>query len=694
MKSEHGPRVHAAKAASKPPRPCTLQLVAAGGGRGPPATISPDGVFGCCAGTFSSLAESLVQLWKQNASHTSWPAPEPHACEANRLSFGCIFEPITSCSLGRATTAAGCHTRVRFQHHHCDSDVVLRKQVQRALPRMLRLQPRIRHLVDERKHRLGLPARYIALQIRGGDKPGTEALYYPPSTFLDTAVDGLQAAGLYDQRFDKVFLMTDDYNAVDALRGALNSPRTLRSPRTVVTMAKKSSRMAGKTAASFGLGSVDGFVQFWAESELAANATVLVGSESSNVGRWLKWMREDLSPAVHFRNVETADVQQVRNLDVASSRNNKCSDPQRPTRPSLCTESWHRVVLAVHAAAPVQPGRLDRVGGAVLDLIDAVGVLLAAGVAFQVAASCPAGTDWRSDWSCAFSPAPQGACPATQTMSASAINHAAADVTRLAALYEELGVKLPVPSNNEEHLLRACMTVSLSPFTLGYGHMTNYCSRAQLRRIILRRYLCVRADVRADINALKSKLTKPWVDQGKQIFLKAPATQSLLEKQHLYDAFQMQRAGVMNSTSLPASLMHAMYRSLSRFPYYGAWQHAGHPLVSTRQQDMGLFILASDLEDVEVAQTSVAGFPNTLFANYRPNAVSMITDPLTHDPGQRPDSDRDAFVHFWASVELAAGARWLFTTASSRIGILVEAVREPSEREPAVRVPVAEEASA
>ena len=64
----------------------------------------------------------------------------------------------------------------------------------------------------------------------------------------------------------------------------------------------------------------------------------------------------------------------------------------------------------------------------------------------------------------------------------------------------------------------------------------------------------------------------------------------------------------------------------------------------------------------------------------------MLTDPWREEVL----SDRDAFVHLWASVELAANARWLFTTEGSKMGALVEAVREPSEREPATRVVASE----
>ena len=74
--------------------------------------------------------------------------------------------------------------------------------------------------------------------------------------------------------------------------------------------------------------------------------------------------------------------------------------------------------------------------------------------------------------------------------------------------------------------------------------------------------------------------------------------------------------------------------------------------------------------------------------------VNFVEDPVLTDPWREEVlSDRDAFVHLWASVELAANARWLFTTEGSKMGALVEAVREPSEREPATRVVAREAAS-
>ena len=215
-----------------------------------------------------------------------------------------------------------------------------------------------------------------------------------------------------------------------------------------------------------------------------------------------------------------------------------------------------------------------------------------------------------------------------------------------------------------------------------------------MRRVILRRYLCLRMDVRHVVDTLKHQITRPWIEQGKREFLEASPSQSLKERHHRYDAFQMQRERLQpqpSNSSLAASMMHALYRSLSRPPYYGPYGVTSGRQ-GARQQDFGLFIFADDARDVRAAELSVGGFPDTFFARYTVG-VNFVTDPITHDPRQRPASDRDAFAHLWASIELAAEARWLFTTASSPLSSLVEAVREPSEREYAVRVTVGEEPS-
>jgi len=576
-------------------------------------------------------------------------------------------------------------------HGFCEHGAI-HKLALRSLASLLRLRPDIRRRVDEQKQSLRLPDRYIALQIRGGDKPGTESMYSPPSDFLDAAIEATEAE---ERDFDAVFLMTDDFGMAEAVRDATLKP--------IVTMAKEESRLAGKTAAGFHLyeeaPAIDRFVQFWAESELASNASVLVGSMASNVGRWTRVLREGLVHPVPFRNVDpSAALHDQRNADISAARTHECSWRPRHVNPMLCKESWHRVVVELNAVSLLSSRRSSTIAESVVELADAIGVLLAANVAFKIGCredgSRGIGGDaWGSDWSCAFSET-AGGCPATMSISARAINHAASDSNRLAHLYHKLGVRRPLPSNGEEQLLRACIALSLTPFALGYGHMQSYCSRLQLRRTILRRYLCLRGSVRAVVDDLKHSLTQPWIDQGRSDFVNAPATQPLQAKRHLYDAFQIHREPNASDVSLAASLVHGLYRSLSRFPYFGRSSRDGRtPAASPRQQDMGLFILADDLSDVSAIKRSASGFPNTFYDRYVVG-MSFITDPLTHDPALSPHSDADAFAHVWASVELAAEARWLFTTASSRVGALVEAIREPSEREPATRVHPGEEPSA
>ena len=674
---------------------CTLNLPAAAGRS--VVLTSPsfnNGLFGCCAGSFNALTSIFAVLWRENGSAAySWPLPDTN-CGPHRVSFGCIFEPITSCSLDASWHHAvqRCSASVRFNHYdgHCRWDMT--KRTYQMMPRLLRLLPHVRRLVDERKRALQLPRRYVALQMRGGDKPGTESVYMSPRSFLNAALDAAPEA--YPSAFETIFVMTDDYSMVEGLRSAVSST-TWR----IATMAPEASRMAGKTAAGYGLlqaTPIDNFVQFWAESEVAAEATVLVGSEASNVGRWLKTMRADLSPSVPFHNVDPpVGITRLRN-SYATSYNRSfhtCSRARVAPKHAVCNASWNGVVVALHSdtSTPANQGRLSNIGDAVLELMDAASVLLAAGVPFRLGGHCKSGAEaWRSDWSCAFNPS-TGECPATRSMSSRSIIQAANHPDRLSHLYQKLGVRTTLPANKEEHLLRACMALSLTPFALGYGHMVSMCSRMQVRRVILRRHLCLRMDVRQIVDALKPQLMRPWIEHGKREYIEASPKQSLKERRHLYDAFQMQREHLQpqpSNLSLGASMMHALYRSLSRWPYYGP---AGSG-TSPRQQDFGLFILADDARDVRAAELSVGGFPETFFARYTVG-VNFVTDPMTHDPYQRPASDRDAFAHLWASVELAAEARWLFTTASSPHGSLVEAVREPSEREYAVRVTAAEEPS-
>lgn len=676
--------------------PCRLELRAATLGLDSLATaaqpFSPGGEFGCCAGSFSSLAEELTLQWRRNVSTAfRWPAPDTQ-CGPDHLSYGCVFEPITSCSLDTQPSSGPCSSDVQFIHHGVCERGAIHGLALRSLASMLRLRPDIRRRVDEQKQSLRLPDRYIALQIRGGDKPGTESMYSAPSDFLDAAVE---ASGAEARDFDAVFLMTDDFSMAEAMRDATMMP--------ILTMAQKESRLAGKTATGFHLyqeaPSVDRFVQFWAESELAANASVLVGSMASNVGRWTRVLRESLSHPVAFRNVDPpVALHDQRNADIAAARTHECSLRPRHVNPMLCKESWHRVVVELNTVSLVSSWRSSAIAESVVELVDAIGVLLAANVAFKIGCRKDdsrgiVGSAWSSEWSCAFSET-AGGCPATMSISARAINHAASDSSRLAHLYNKLGVRRPLPSNGEEHLLRACIALSLTPFALGYGFMQSYCSRLQLRRTILRRYLCLRGSVRALVDDLKHNLTQPWIDLGRKDFVDAPATQPLVAKRHLYDAFQIQREPNASEDSLAASLVHGLYRSLSRFPYFGRSSSHGHiPAASPRQQDMGLFILADDVSEVAAIKRSASGFPNTFYDKYVVG-MSFITDPLTHDPTRSPHSDAGAFAHVWASVELAAEARWLFTTASSRVGALVEAIREPSEREPAIRVHPGEEPSA
>ena len=562
----------------------------------------------------------------------------------------------------------------------------IKQQTFHLLPKVLRLKPHIRRLVDERQRALGLPSRYVAFQIRGGDKPGTEAVYMPPRAFLDGAMEALGGAE-HASAFDTAFVMTDDFAMIEGVRDAVPGWR-------VATMAHEESHMAGKTGVGFDLWretQLDGFVQFWAESELAASASAVVGSLSSNVGRWVKAMRHASAHRIEFHSVDPKDgIQALRNADVAAGAH-ACSEPSRRSSFAACSAPWYGVVVDVRAASPVRAGRLGAIGDDVLDLIDALSVLLAADVPFRLASNCSASSDdWKSDWSCAFSPNRE-TCPATRVMEASAIRHAAATPEGLSHLYKKLGVRRRVPASDEEHVLRACLAVSLTPFALGYGHMISYCSRMQLRRVILRRYLCLRPDVRKEVERLKTQLTQPWIDKGKRPFLEAKATQGLLPKQHLYDAIQMERRHLHQASnySLGASMMHALYRSLQRAPYYGPSGRATSP----RQQDFGLFVFADDELDVSGVHKSAGGFPSTFYARYIVG-VNFVEDPVLTDPWREEVlSDRDAFVHLWASVELAANARWLFTTEGSKMGALVEAVREPSEREPATRVVAREAAS-
>ena len=313
-----------------------------------------------------------------------WPPPDSRECTPDRLSYGCLFEPLNSCTFDSGSRTI-CSESVLFESSSDCSTNEIKQQTFHLLPKLLRLKPHIRRLVDERQRALGLPSRYVAFQIRGGDKPGTEAVYMPPRAFLDGAMEALGGAE-HASAFDTAFVMTDDFAMIEGVRDAVPGWR-------VATMAHEESHMAGKTGVGFDLWretQLDGFVQFWAESELAASASAVVGSLSSNVGRWVKAMRHASAHRIEFHSVDPKDgIQALRNADVAAGAH-ACSEPSRRSSFAACSAPWYGVVVDVRAASPVRAGRLGAIGDDVLDLIDALSVLLAADVPFRLASNCSA----------------------------------------------------------------------------------------------------------------------------------------------------------------------------------------------------------------------------------------------------------------------------------------------------------------
>ena len=242
-----------------------------------------------------------------------YDAAEAGQCELGKRSaanlwFPCAFQPVGAC----VPTVEKAHNQVfrevpswrahfRLWRPVCDglgldlkqcNQLELRRQLAR---RVLRLQPLARALVDDVirnfTQRVQLPTRYAAFHIRRGDKcvgKSKEADCIPGARFLE---DMLALQRKHKLEIDAIFVMSDDHLAVTEVRSQTKLP--------VITMTPVERRGRGFAAAKLEGGSTSAersslgvFADLWAEMEIAAKATALVVSHSSNVGRVIELLRD------------------------------------------------------------------------------------------------------------------------------------------------------------------------------------------------------------------------------------------------------------------------------------------------------------------------------------------------------------------------------------------------------------------
>ncbi len=148
---------------------------------------------------------------------------------------------------------------------------------------------------------LDLPKDYVALHIRRGDKVGDEDSFYPTELYFERLEERVPLGNR------GIFVMSDDYAAVEEVhrylvsRGRTNQVLTLCRP--VHTGFSVKDLQAGKCFAGGDREILDeaGFRRYaWAETNrllaetlLAAQASVFVSTQGSNVGRTVRHLHPD-----------------------------------------------------------------------------------------------------------------------------------------------------------------------------------------------------------------------------------------------------------------------------------------------------------------------------------------------------------------------------------------------------------------
>eukprot|EP00035_Acanthoeca_spectabilis_P032749 m.20189 g.20189 ORF g.20189 m.20189 type:complete len:379 (-) comp5544_c0_seq1:359-1495(-) len=250
--------------------------------------------------------------------------------------FECVFEPLSKCQpgllvnhveafrLSRRLSSTPQALRTTCRVAGMGKEPCTRLTLRKALGRKtLRLRPSVRAAVDKIKANFSAEARlagsqYAAFQIRRGDKC-RGSIREAGCTAASVFVRKLQHALGDADKPKAIVVMTDDWNAVVETQNVV--AKTMPGVR-VVSLANPKRRGRGRSrlcregietkaevcaktalsedpmAGSGRLSALGTFAELWAELELIAEASVAVVGHSSNVGRLVEVLRDNLAPAI------------------------------------------------------------------------------------------------------------------------------------------------------------------------------------------------------------------------------------------------------------------------------------------------------------------------------------------------------------------------------------------------------------
>lgn len=167
---------------------------------------------------------------------------------------------------------------------------------------IFKFTPEVKEKINEHIARLTLPYEYNAIHIRRGDKVGGEDIFYPAELYLKQ----LRHKGNTDL---PLFIMSDDYGAVQELRNVLNEKGI---SQRIITMCneehagfdiyalrdrtlayqKKDGRQKS-TAREYKENIFNETVRLLAETLIASRANLFVGTQLSNIGWMVKALHNE-----------------------------------------------------------------------------------------------------------------------------------------------------------------------------------------------------------------------------------------------------------------------------------------------------------------------------------------------------------------------------------------------------------------